>query len=128
MVPELSVKNFSKSLEFYTKKLGFSVKYQRENPKFAYLYYQAVQIMLEEISPETWQTSELTFPLGRGINFQIEITDIDRLYQKLVEAGHSFFRDLKETSYQADALKMTQKEFLIQDPDGYLLRFCEIID
>ncbi len=47
MVPELSVSNFTTSLRFYCETLGFKIRNQRDNPDFAYLELERVQIMLE---------------------------------------------------------------------------------
>ncbi|CAG9296816.1 hypothetical protein CEDIAZO_01974 [Celerinatantimonas diazotrophica] len=47
MVPELSVSDFSKSLNFYCEILGFKVRSQRTKPDFAYIEFEQVQIMLE---------------------------------------------------------------------------------
>ncbi|MGL4778161.1 MAG: VOC family protein, partial [Aeromonas veronii] len=45
MVPELSVTDLARSLVFYTGFLGFSVRYRRDDPPFAYLEQQQVQLM-----------------------------------------------------------------------------------
>ncbi len=36
-------------------------------------------------------------------------------------------KELKETWYDIGEILSGQKEFLIQDPDGYLLRFTEYL-
>jgi hypothetical protein len=61
--------------------------------------------------------------LGRGINFSIEVADIDKYYEKLKSKQVSFYRALKVNTYQVELEAMEQKEFLLQDPSGYLLRF-----
>ena len=125
MVPELSVSNFEVSLAFYVDVLGFSVRIKRENPDFAYLEQEQVQIMLEQISDEGWVTGELITPLGRGINFQIELTDLAPLINRIEKLKVPFFRELKETWYDIGEKLSGEKEFLVQDPDGYLLRFSQ---
>lgn len=77
MVPELSVLNFDESLEFYTSVLGFYVKYQWINPDFAYLIYEdQLQIMIEAYHEAGWNTGELLYHLGRGVNLQIEVKNV----------------------------------------------------
>ncbi|MCG9555931.1 VOC family protein [Vibrio sp. Isolate31] len=125
MVPELSVSNFEASLSFYVDVLGFSVRIKRENPDFVYLEQEQVQIMLEQITDSGWSTGELVAPLGRGVNFQIELSDLEPLLKRLKQAQVSFFRDLKETWYDIGEKLSGEREFLIQDPDGYLLRFTQ---
>ncbi|WP_114633520.1 bleomycin resistance protein [Agarivorans sp. QJM3NY_29] len=125
MVPELSVSNFEASLSFYVDVLGFSVRIKRENPDFVYLEQEQVQIMLEQITDSGWITGELVTPLGRGVNFQIELSDLDPLVERLKKANVRFFRDLKETWYDIGEKLSGEREFLIQDLDGYLLRFTQ---
>lgn len=50
------------------------------------------------------------------MNFQIEIKNVEEMAQKI-----------KENWYKANNKKYGNKEFLIQDPDGYLLRLSEDI-
>ncbi|MHA2937048.1 bleomycin resistance protein [Vibrio sp. RC27] len=125
MVPELSVSNFEESLSFYVDVLGFSVRIKRENPDFVYLEQEQVQIMLEQITDSGWITGELVTPLGRGVNFQIELSDLEPLVERLKKANVRFFRDLKETWYDVGEKLSGEREFLIQDLDGYLLRFTQ---
>jgi catechol 2,3-dioxygenase-like lactoylglutathione lyase family enzyme len=76
LVPELGVSDFQRSLDFYTRILGFSVAYQREEEGFAYLTLGQAQIMIDEIGKgRTWETGNFEYPLGRGINLQIEVNN-----------------------------------------------------
>jgi len=127
MVPELAVTNFDKSLEFYTNVLGFKVIHSRQNPDFAYLDQENAQLMIEQWGEDGWNTGGMQYPLGRGINFQIEMRDISPVYDRLIGQTYPLFRDVEENWYQSDGVEIGQKEFLVQDPDGYLLRFCENI-
>ncbi|EKO3629356.1 VOC family protein [Vibrio metschnikovii] len=127
MVPELSVSNFTTSLRFYCEILGFKIRNQRDNPDFAYLELEKVQIMLEQIHDEAWATDSLVAPFGRGVNFQIELSDISSIYERIQAADIKLFKELKETWYDIGEILSGQKEFLIQDPDGYLLRFTEYL-
>ncbi|WP_353097042.1 VOC family protein [Tissierella praeacuta] len=127
MVPELTVLNFKESLNFYTNVLGFVIKYQRNNPDFAYLVYEKqVQLMIEAYHETGWNTGELEYPLGRGINLQIEVTNVESIISSLKKENYSLFRELKYSEYIEGDIIHGQKEFLVQDPNGYLLRFCEV--
>jgi len=128
MVPELSVTDFEASFTFYTNILGFGVIHARKNPDFAYLDQGGVQIMIEQYDADSWNTGPLEPPLGRGVNFQIELIDISTVYNRLRENRFPLFMDIVENWYQVNGVEMGQKEFLVQDPDGYLLRFCESIE
>lgn len=125
MVPELSVSNFERSLALYVDVLGFSIRIKRESPDFVYLEQEHVHMMLEQISDEGWSTGELEAPLGRGVNFQIELSDLEPLVKRLQTHKVPLFRELKETWYDIGEKLSGERELLLQDPDGYLLRFTQ---
>ena len=121
LIPELSVSNIDKSKEFYLK-LGFKVMYERKEDKFVFLELEGNQLMIEEIN-DNWNTGKLEYPFGRGINISMAINDIDKYYQELVNKKIIFFKDIMTNEYDVNGKTYLDKEFLIQDPDGYLLRF-----
>jgi hypothetical protein len=82
--------------------------------------------MIEEIN-NVWWTGELEHPLGRGINFMIDVSEVSALIEKLEEAKITLFRPLSESWYRGGDTEYGQLEFLVQDPDGYLLRFTQDI-
>jgi len=127
MVPEITVLNFEKSLAFYTETLGFSVRYQRKKPNFVYTEQENVQIMLEQYHEDGWNVAELSSPLGRGINFQMALTDIEPMLKRIDSAQIKLYRELKESWYDTGGVLSGQKEILVQDPDGYLLRFTQYL-
>ncbi len=127
MVPELTVTDFKKSLAFYTDILGFQIRNQREKPDFAYLEHEKAQIMIEQFHESSWNTAELSYPLGRGINLQIELTNTQPILDRLKKSNVKLYRDIKESWYDTGSLSSGQKEFLVQDPDGYLLRFTQFL-
>ena len=126
LVPELSITDFQKTLRFYTEILGFKIEYQREEEGFAYLSLGESQIMVDQIGlTRTWRTGEFEHPLGRGINLQIEVPDIESLLIRLKKNGVDLFMEPEEKWYRKDEVEVGNKQFLVQDPDGYLLRFFE---
>ncbi len=125
-IPELSVFNVKKSLQFYQDTLGFTIEYSRPENKFYFLCYEDAQIMIEEIN-DYWWTGELEHPFGRGINFQIEVSDVSVLIERLEELEIALFRPLNESWYRGGDTEFGRIEFLVQDPDGYLLRFSQDI-
>jgi catechol 2,3-dioxygenase-like lactoylglutathione lyase family enzyme len=124
MVPELTVSDFARSLEFYTERLGFGVMFSRSGT-FAYMDFEGAQLMLEEFHEDGWNVAELERPYGRGINLQIECSDVDRLRDRLVRSGHSLYREIEDVWRDTGEEITGSREFLVQDPDGYLLRFSE---
>jgi len=127
MVPEIAVTDYQKSKHFYQELLGFKEKFSRKNPDFSYLEMGEAQIMIEGLDNAAWVTAHTEYPLGRGINFQIEVDDVDSLYEKINRKGYPVFREIMTNWYETAETKSGQKEFLVQDPDGYLLRFCEFV-
>ena len=121
LIPELSVSDINKSKDFYLS-LGFSVVYERIDDKFCFLELDGNQIMIEEVN-ENWNVGELEYPFGRGINISMEVADIDKLYGFVKEKQYPFFRDMQIDSYQVGDRVYYDKQFLIQDLGGYLLRF-----
>ena len=121
LIPELSVSDINKSKDFYLS-LGFSVVYERVDDKFCFLELDGNQIMIEEVN-ENWNVGELEYPFGRGINISMEVADIDKLYGFVKEKQYPIFRDMQIDSYQVGDRVYHDKQFLIQDLDGYLLRF-----
>ncbi len=128
MVPELTVSDFARSLSFYVDMLGFTVLIRRDNPDFAYLCSGEAQLMLEAYHSGSWDTGELSYPLGRGVNFQIEVDDITPLFTRLRENNIQLYREPNDNFYSTEDRRFCQREFLVQDPDGYLLRFSQYID
>ena len=127
LVPELTVSKLTVSLVFY-KEAGFRVRFQRERPAFAYIELGQAQFMLEEQHDRGWNIEPLDRPLGRGVNFQIEVTDVDAVYSSLCALGAPSFRGVRDTWYPvAEGREEGQREFLAQDPDGYLLRFAQYL-
>lgn len=124
LIPELSVADINKSLDFYLNILLFKMEYERKNDKFALLSLQGSQIMIEEINGY-WETGALSYPFGRGINFQIAVDNIDNLYENIKAQDYPIKIEMQENWYRANNKLVGQKEFLIMDPDGYLLRFAE---
>lgn len=121
LIPELSVSNIDNSIKFY-KDIGFEIIYERKEDKFCFLQLEKNQIMIEQVN-DNWNTGVLEYPFGRGINISMSVGNVDLYYDKIVKSGVKIFRDMKISKYCVDNTIYEDKEFLIQDPDGYLLRF-----
>lgn len=122
LIPELTVRDLSKTKYFYLDILGFKIEYERQEDLFVFLSLEENQLMFEEDNGH-WNTAVLEYPYGRGVNFEMKVSDVERLYQKILNAGISPFRELTINNYKTGDETSIQKEFLVQDPDGYLLRF-----
>lgn len=126
LVPELIVSNLSASLRFWVDVCGFSVRYRREEEGFAYLDRDGAQLMLEAYRVDgNWMTGNLEQPFGRGVNFQTTVVAIAPLLAALAEADWPLYEPVQEKWYRADDAEIGLRQFLVQDPDGYLVRFVE---
>ena len=125
IIPELSVTNLENSLKFY-KSIGFKIEYERPENKFVFLSLGEIQIMLQEITnDDKWNIVPLTYPFGNGINFQLEVKSVDKIYKVLKENNYKIAFEIEENWYRQDNKLLGNKKFLVQDLDGYLLRFSE---
>lgn len=128
LVPELDVTDIGESLRFWCDLLGFEVAYDRPQARFAYLQREGAQVMLCEIN-HNWEVGALERPFGRGINFQVAVSTIDPIVSALKAAGWPLYREPYEAWYRlGDQVEGRSREFLVQDPDGYLIRFAQNID
>lgn len=121
--------DLDRSLAFYTGPLGFEVAFARPEARFAYLQLGEAQLMLDQYAEgRGWpQPGPLEPPLGRGINLQIEVERLDPLLERLEAASYPLFVLPEENWYRQDGGLHGNREFLVQDPDGYLLRFSEYL-
>ena len=111
------------------------MEYDRPEDKFAFISLDNIQFMLQELSSnDKWDIGELKYPFGNGINFQLEeikvLTDFQEQYFKNIILRPNdyinWIKNIPELSWYRQYDKMLgNKEFLIQDPDGYLLRFMQ---
>ncbi len=125
LVPELLVAEIGPSLAFWRDLCGFAIAYHRLEEGFAYLDQEGAQLMLEEAGHgRNWITGPMERPLGRGINFQITLSDIGPMLARLADATWPLFMAPEEKWYRADTIEIGQRQFLVQDPDGYLIRFA----
>ena len=127
IVPELLCRDIEATKAFYLETFGFQLKYERRNEKFAYFTLDGVDLMCEEVSGpgRRWITGELQLPYGRGVNFQWDVRDVDGLYERVRTARpDSIFLDIESRVYETDDGLVSQRQFVAQDPDGYLFRFC----
>ncbi len=98
--------------------------YRRGDPDFVMLRLDSAQVMLEALNPSSWVTGEMQRPLGRGMNLEIDHPDPRHLAERLATHGVAPYRPLRETRYLVAGRPVVQLAVLVQDPDGYLLRFA----
>lgn len=127
LVPELYCENIEVTKRFYIEVFGFEVKYERVEEEFVYFTLDGVDIMAEGINGigRRWLTDKVEKPFGRGVNFQWDVSEIDDLYSRVKAlVPNSIYLEMETKAYQCAAHLAVQKQFIVQDPDGYLFRFC----
>ncbi|TFD64652.1 VOC family protein [Cryobacterium sp. Hb1] len=124
LVPELLVTSLEKSLDFWCGLGGFEVQYDRPADGFAYIARGTAHVMIEQRGEgRNWLPGALERPFGRGINFQISVASIDPLVRAFREASWPLFMEPETKWYRTGAGESGVAQFLVQDPDGYLIRF-----
>lgn len=123
LIPELAVSDIDNTKRFYIEVLSFKLEYERQEDGFIFLSLGGNQIMFEQYHKDGWNTGNLEYPFGRGVNFEMTVDNVDELYRRVVNAGIKPYREMTVNKYKTNGQAVTQKEFLVQDPDGYLLRF-----
>jgi catechol 2,3-dioxygenase-like lactoylglutathione lyase family enzyme len=124
LVPELDVFDLEQSKKFWCNILGFHIAYQRPENRFMYLELQGAQVMLVQQNGN-WETGPLQRPLGRGINFQLFVDSVAPLLDALKYAKWPLFRECHDAWYRIGGEERGNRQFLVQDTDGYLLRFAQ---
>jgi catechol 2,3-dioxygenase-like lactoylglutathione lyase family enzyme len=125
LVPELDVEDIGRSLAFYVDVLGFAVMFERAEERFAYIDLGGAHLMLEEAAGpgRRFRTAPLEHPYGRGMNLQIEVPDIAALHARVRSAGFVPLIALEDRWYRQGDMDCGNRQFVVADPDGYLLRF-----
>ncbi|AWN46528.1 bleomycin resistance family protein [Methylobacterium terrae] len=124
LVPELVVADLAASLHFWVGLIGFRIAYDRPETRFAYLDLDGAQVMLDQYDPAAsrWLTGPMDRPLGRGINLQIEVPAVEPVLARLDQAGWPLVMAVEDAWYRTGTIEVGQRQFLVQDPDGYLVR------
>lgn len=123
LTPELDVTDLASSIAFYSL-LGFHVEYDRPDEAFAFLAGSGAELMLQGMAGpgRRFRTATLEVPFGRGVSFQLEVDDVERAYRAVLGAGHDIVLAMEERWYQAGTDEVGHRQFVVADPDGYLIR------
>lgn len=133
LTPELQVSDLQASLRFYQQLLGFRLLYQRPEDGFAAIALGEAALMLEQMAQhqqtgDPWTILPLDRPLGRGINLQIDVVDLQPLHQALLANNVPLRLPPETVDYRTGDSRIRVRQLMIQDPDGYLLRFSQVLD
>jgi catechol 2,3-dioxygenase-like lactoylglutathione lyase family enzyme len=124
LVPELLVRDLPASLGFWSGLCGFEVRYDRPEEGFAYIALGAAHLMLERLGAgRQWIAAPIERPFGRGVNFQVSVPDVEPILAALRAADVALFMPPEEKWYRVGDEEAGVRQFLVADPDGYLIRF-----
>jgi catechol 2,3-dioxygenase-like lactoylglutathione lyase family enzyme len=127
LLAEMMVSDFPRSLAFWTGPMGFSVAFTRPAQKLACLARpEGAQIMIYERDGD-WETGVLEPPYARGAIIQVYVADVLTLHASFEALGLPLFVPLREKWRDWGDRLGGQREFLVQDPDGYLVMVAERI-
>ncbi|MDA9189647.1 VOC family protein [bacterium] len=127
IVPELYCTDIQKTRSFYIDVLQMSIKYERSEDLFIYFEKAGASLMVEQLNGNSrkWITSDLDQPFGRGVNFEWQVECLAELYQNVLKKyPESIYLELEKKEYRCGEKVVIQSQFIVQDPDGYLFRFC----
>jgi len=129
LVPEFVCSNFAKALAFTPSCLDFACSTPVRKNASHILERDGAELMLEQSvgKDRLWPRAELAYPFGRGINFQIQVADVEHLHAAILAAGVTVYLPLEDRWYRRENDEIGVKQFAVQDPDGYLLRFSQVI-
>ena len=124
LVPELVVTDLDRSLAFWRDLVGFRILYGRPEDPFAFLERDGAEVMLDEYDPDGrhWVLAPFAPPLGTGMNLQVSVADVAPLLARLRAAGWPLLLEPEDKWYRAGEVENGQRQFVVADPDGYLLR------
>lgn len=127
LMAEMMVDDYPTSLAFWTGPMGFDVAFTRPAQKLACLTRpEGAQIMIYE-RDGNWETGPMQPPFGRGMVVQVYVADVDAMAQEMIAAGLSFYVAPREKWRDWGDCMGGQREFLVQDPDGYLVMVVQRI-
>lgn len=113
----LTVKNVKRSVEFYTKKLGFVCEVNAA-PHFALIRMGGSSIGLLAWAEAKKDGAHKTTPKhNRSIHVELSTDDLDGLYKKLLKKGVKFHAPPHDEPWERSASAF--------DPDGYSVEFAQ---
>jgi catechol 2,3-dioxygenase-like lactoylglutathione lyase family enzyme len=126
-MPEFLITDLEESLAFWTGVLGFRIAYSRPDQDFVYLEHpDGAQRMMYPRDGD-WEVGPMDRPFGRGVVFQVCVSEVDAMVPAVIGAGLPFcVRPRERWCHWGDRLG-GQRDFLVQDPDGYLVMVAQRI-
>ena len=118
--PLLAVRDMKKTIDFYTKSLGFELKMafpSPEKPEYADVVKDGMVLMFVPAQNHGIDHKE-KFGIGVYLYMQID-GDIDKYYAELKKKGVKISVEIKDEPFGV-------RDFTIEDGDGYKLTFNQL--
>lgn len=99
--------------------------YERAEEGFAYLALDAAQLMIDQIGATRTFVAEnaaLEFPMGRGMNLQLAVPSLQPILTRLERSAIDLVLPPEEKWYRRGTVEVGNRQFIVADPDGYLIR------
>jgi len=127
LVAEMMVSDYPAALAWWTGLVGMVPVFIRPEQKLAFLQHRdGAQIMIYERDGD-WEVAAMEPPFGRGLVTQVFLADVDQVHARFVAARHAFYVPLREKWRDWGDRMGGQREFLVLDPDGYLVMIASHI-
>ena len=113
LVVEIFVRDLERSLEFY-RALGFELA--RRTSEFAALRWALAYLFLDERPQDDSPASDRLCA-----NVRVVVDDVDRIWARAQALGARVIKAPRNQSYGL-------RDFTIADPDGFGVRFAQLLD
>jgi catechol 2,3-dioxygenase-like lactoylglutathione lyase family enzyme len=114
MSPQLLVTDLGRSIDFYTRKLGFEIVFRFED-FYAGISKGGFSIHLKSGHPSLEERKNKRANEDLDILFSVD--NIENLYEELFSQSVEITQPLRSMPYG--------KEFYVADPDGFIIAFME---
>jgi len=124
-ITEMMVSDYPAAFAFWTEVLGFAPSFIRPEQKLAHLVHpDGAQVMVYERDGD-WEVAAMEPPFGRGVVVQVFVANVGAVAARVEAAGVPFYVGLREKWRDWGDRMGGQREFLVQDPDGYLVMVAQ---
>jgi catechol 2,3-dioxygenase-like lactoylglutathione lyase family enzyme len=114
MSPQFVVADVNRSIEFYTKNLGFEIEFRYQD-FYSGISKDGFSIHLKMGKPSIEERQNKRN--NEDVDIVFSVDQIEYLYEAMSSKSVEFIQPLREMSYG--------KEFYLSDPDGYIIGFLE---
>jgi catechol 2,3-dioxygenase-like lactoylglutathione lyase family enzyme len=114
MSPQLLVTDLERSIEFYTRKLGFDLDF-RYGDFYAGIIKHEYSIHLKSGHPSIEERKRRR--INEDLDIVFSVDGIEDLYEEMLTSAAEIIQPLRQMPYA--------KEFYVADPDGYIIGFLE---